>query len=73
MRQVEVGIVIDHPLAQQAAPRAQWIQQFLANGVLDLRTSSATTISRHEAHSGDKAPSDANGLLQPECLYNVAR
>ena len=33
MRQVEVGIVIDHPVAQQAAPRAQWIQQFLANGV----------------------------------------
>ena len=33
MRQVEVGIVIDHPVAQQAAPRAQWIQQSLANGV----------------------------------------
>ena len=44
--------------------RAEWIQNFLVKSNVDLGDGGTKQITPHEAHTGDKAPSNVVGFLE---------
>ena len=58
-----VEIILDHPVAQWAVRHAEWIQNFLVKSDVDL-SDGGTKITPHEAHTGDKSPSNVVGFLE---------
>ena len=63
-RRCGVDIILDHPFAQWAVRHAEWIQNFFVKSDVDLSDRGTTKITPHEAHTGDKAPSNVVGFLE---------
>ena len=53
--------MLDHPVAQWAVRHPEWVQNLLATSDVDLSGGGTTP---HEAHTGDKAPSNVVGFLE---------
>ena len=65
-----VEIILDHPVAQWAVSHGEWIQNFLVMNVVDLSGGGTITITPHETHTGDKAPSNVVGFLERVLVRN---
>ena len=63
-------IVLDHLVAQWAVRHAEWIQNFLVKSDVDWSGSGTIKITPHEAHTGDKAPSNVAGFLEQILVRN---
>ena len=63
-------IMLDHPVAQWAVGHAEWIQNFLLKSEKDLSGGGTIKITPHEAHTGDKAPSNVVGFLERVLVRN---
>ena len=60
-RRRSAEIILDHPVAQWAVRQAEWIQNFLVKSDVDTSGGGTIKITPHEAHTGDKAPSNVVG------------
>ena len=63
-------IILGHPVAQWAVRHAEWIQNFLVKSDVDLSGGGTIKITPHEAHTGDKAPSNVAGFVQRFLVRN---
>ena len=63
-RRCGVEIILDHPVAQWALRPTKWIQNFFVKSDVDLNDGGTMKITRHEAHTGDKVPSNVVGFLE---------
>ena len=64
-RRCGVEIIFDHPVAQWAVSHFEWIQNFLVKSNVDLGNGGTMKVTPHEARTGDKAPSNVVGFLEP--------
>ena len=63
-------ITLDRPVAQWAVRHAEWIHNFLVKSDVDLSGGGTIRITPHEAHTGDKAPSNVAGFLERILVRN---
>ena len=59
-----VEIILDHPVVQWAVRHGEWTQNFLVKSDVRLRDGVKRKITQHEAHTGDRPPSNVVGFLE---------
>ena len=66
-------IILDHLVAQWAVRHDEWVKNFLLKSRIDLRGGGTIKITPHEAHTGDKAPSNVVCFRERVCFKQNQR